>query len=40
MSRASKPILIVLGIVTAAAVALHLFAGPLMSSLRLAIHGR
>jgi preprotein translocase subunit Sec61beta len=40
MSRASKSVLIVAAIVLALVVALHIFAGPMMSSLAHTIHGR
>jgi hypothetical protein len=40
MSSASKSVLIVLAVVLVVIVALHLFAGPLMSSLAQTIHGR
>jgi len=40
MSRASKSVLVVLAVVLVVIVALHIFAGPLMSSLAQAIHGQ
>jgi hypothetical protein len=40
MSRPVKTILTVTGIVLAVLVALHVFAAPLMTSLRVLIHGR
>ena len=40
MSRTWKPVLIVLAIVVSMAVAIHLFGGAGLASLRHAIHGR
>jgi hypothetical protein len=40
MSKASKPVLIVLAIVLVVMAAIHLFGGPLRTSLAHAIHGQ
>jgi hypothetical protein len=40
MSSSSKSVLIVVAIVLAVLVALHIFAGPMMSSLARTIHGQ
>jgi hypothetical protein len=39
MSRTARTVLIVVGVVFAVLTALHVFAAPLMSSLRETIHG-
>jgi hypothetical protein len=39
MSRTARTVLVVVGVVLAVLAALHVFAAPLMSSLRKTIHG-